>query len=571
MSQVLHILRKDFRHLRWLVLLWIAILVLRVTLSAIGAATAGETFAAAVVFRELSGLLSVLQTITLALLVARVVHDEALVGWNAFWLTRPYSSRALLTAKLLFMASVLVLVPLIADVVTMSMFHAGAYQQLVAAPSFLSSHLSWTLALCAVAVLTPSFATFTLTLIGVFVGGAATILLMISVAFAFGLVADAIDTPTLSDPTPGVVSVVIFISSALAVVVYQYRHRRRRIATAMACAGLMATLFLPEYWPWRFLQPIPPDVGRWADNAQATPVTIDSRFALNSALDLYYDTGAPPKRQIHSFLQLIGMPPALAVQGVAVTGTLTLPDGTTLRSRQMESFSRPWGSTEGLLLPTPENPAHVALGARVLNDVEERYEQWPVLLSLTEVEHAQHKGKSGRFDAVLDFRLYGSRVRGTLPIRGGAALEDSLSRIEVVSAVPTAGGYRLVVRYWRVIPFTSHSNYPSVAFFLRNRNEGSGVALETQMSWAGDFAGTSLGARAVSMALPGFTYGTSGSPFTVQTQALEFPGRIRGGAVGPVRLEREWFDAAELVAVETAYAGTVTRRVTIENFTIPAQ
>jgi hypothetical protein len=46
---------------------------------------------------------------------------------------------------------------------------------------------------------------------------------------------------------------------------------------------------------------------------------------------------------------------------------------------------------------------------------------------------------------------------------------------------------------------------------------------------------------------------------------------MRGGAVGPVRLEPEWFDAAELVAVETAYAGSVTRRVTIENFTIPAQ
>ena len=61
------------------------------------------------------------------------------------------------------MAMVLVLVPLIPDMVTMSVFQAGPYQQLVAAPSFLSSHLSWALALCAVAVLTPSLATFVLT------------------------------------------------------------------------------------------------------------------------------------------------------------------------------------------------------------------------------------------------------------------------------------------------------------------------------------------------------------------------------------------------------------------------
>jgi hypothetical protein len=569
-SQVLHILRKDLRHLRWLVLLWVGVLVLRVALTGIGAATAGETFAAAVVFRELSGLLSVLQTITLALLVARLVHDEALVGWSAFWLTRPYSRHALLTAKLLLIAIVLVVVPLGADMAAMSIFQAGAYQQLVAAPSFLTSHLSWALAFCAVAVLTPSLATFALAVIGAFATGVAAILLLTSVAFAFGLVTDTIDTPMVSDPTPGVISTVMFIFSALAVVVYQYRYRRRRIAAAMACAGLLATLFLPDYWPWRFLQPPPPDVGRWADNAQATPVTIEPRFALNSSLD-HFGTGGPPKRQIHAFVQLAGAPARFGIQGVAVSGALTLADGTTLRSRQLESFSRPWGSIEGLLLPTPEKPAHAVVAARVLNDVEERYEQWPVLLSLTDAEHARHKGQTGRFDAVLDFHLYGSRVRGTLPLRGGAALEDRLSRFEVVRAVPTGGGYRLMVRYWRVVPFTSHSNYPSFAFFLRNRRDGTAVELGAQMSWMGDFAGTSLAARALSAAFVGFSFGSAASAFDVQTHALEFPWRTQGGSAGLARLEPEWFDAAELVVVETAYAGTVTRRVTIENFTIPAQ
>jgi hypothetical protein len=569
-SQVLHILRKDFRHLRWLVLLWVGVLVLRVTLSVIGAATAGEAFASAVVFRELSGLLAFLQTMTLALLVARVIHDEPLVGWNAFWLTRPYSRNALLMAKLIFITIVLLLVPLIADMVTMSMFDAGAYHQLVAAPSFVSSHLSWALALSAVAVLTPSLATFVLAIIGVFAAGAAAILLMASVALAFGLVAEPIDTPILSDPTPGVVGTVAFIFSALAVVVYQYRHRRWRIAATLAGAGLLAAIFLPQYWPWRFLQPSPPDVGGWADNAQAAPVTVEPRLALNSSVD-HFGTGGPPKRQIHAFVQLTGTPPRFGVQGVAVSGTLSLPDGTALRSRQMESFSRPWGSTEGLLLPTSEKPAHAVLDARVLNDVEERYEEWPALLSLTDAEHAQHKGKTGRFDAALDFRLYAARVWATLPMRGGAVREDRLSRIEVVRAAPISGGYRLVVRHWRVVPFTSHRNYPSLDFFLRNRRDGTAVALGAQMSWMGDFAGTSIAGRALSAALVGFSFASSASAFTVQTWVLEFPWRMQGGVVGLARLEPEWFDDAEFVIVETAYAGTVTRRVTIGNFTIPAQ
>ena len=152
-----------------------------------------------------------------------------------------------------------------------------------------------------------------------------------------------------------------------------------------------------------------------------------------------------------------------------------------------------------------------------------------------------------------------------------AVLQDRLSRIEVVRAAPTSGGYRLVARHWRVVPFTSHTNNPSLEFFLRNRRDGTAIALGAQMSWMGDFAGTSIAARALSATLVGFSFGSSGSAFTVQTQSLEFPSRMQGGAVGLARLEPEWFDDAELVVVETGYAGTVRRRVTIENFTIPAQ
>ncbi len=36
-------------------------------------------------------------------LIARLIHDEALVGDQQFWLTRPYTWSALLAAKLLFL------------------------------------------------------------------------------------------------------------------------------------------------------------------------------------------------------------------------------------------------------------------------------------------------------------------------------------------------------------------------------------------------------------------------------------------------------------------------------------
>ena len=574
MNQMMHILRKDFRHLRWLLVLWVVILITRVVLAAIGAGTAGATFPAMVVFRELSGVLSFVPTLMMALIIARLIHSEPLVGWNAFWLTRPYSSNALLSAKLLFLALVVVIAPLVADLVTMSSFHAGSRAQLAAAASFAFGHLTWALAACVVAALTPSLAAFVFAVIGSVVALVVTLLLLISVSFAVGggqtVTGEAM---ILFDPTPGFVATMVFVAGALAVVVYQYRYRRWKIALALAGAGLAVTLLLPGYWPWPFLRPESPDPGPWARNTQATQVTIDRRMALNTSRDVF-DSGAPPRRRIHAFVQLTAKPAQFTSASVTVTGTLTLPDGTVLRSRQTDSFSREWGSTEGLVLLETKAPAHAALGdVEVLNDVKKRrFEEWPVLLSLTTEEHARYRGQKGRFDGTLEFHMYQTRERGTMPLRDGAALDAGLSRIEVMRATSIEGGYRLVVRHWHVRPLTAPNNRPSYEFFLRNRSARAAVALGSVDAWSGSFSGHSVGGRVASAALPGFSFGSSPDAFEVQTQVLEFPWRVQGGYVGAAtRLEPAWFDDAELVVLETAYAGTVTRSVSVPDFTIPEE
>lgn len=569
MSQVLHILRKDLRRLRWPLIVWGVILIAQVVLSGVGAAAAGTPFAAAIVLRELSVMLAALQTLMLALLVARLVHDEPLVGLNAFWLTRPYSSRALFSAKLLFVAVVLVLAPLVADLATMSMFHAGPGAQLYAAPTFAASHLTWALGLWVVAALTPSLAAFVLTLIGVVVGLVVTVLLLISVTFALGLAETSFDGPMIPDPTPGIISLVVFIAATLVVIVYQYRRRRWPVAAALATAGLVAAGVVPAYWPWPFLQAVPPDPGQWARDAQATQVTIDPRFSLDVSRDIF-EPGYAPRRRIHTLVQLAGMPAQFATQGMRVSGMLTLPDGTILRTSQAESFSVPGGATGGIVLTTRRTPAHAAMGGiDILNDVEERFAQRQVLLSMSEEEYARLKGQTGRFDATIEFRLFQTRVRGTLPLNSGAASDDGQSRVELVRAQPIEGGYRLVVRYWQVLPLTASRSVPRFEFFLRNRRERSAVALGRETSWSGSFAGASRASHVLSAALGNFSFSSSPSGFAVQSEALEFPWRMQGGYVGPAKLDPGWFDDAELVVLETVYAGAVTRSVSLPDFEIP--
>jgi hypothetical protein len=94
------------------------------------------------------------------------------------------------------------------------------------------------------------------------------------------------------------------------------------------------------------------------------------------------------------------------------------------------------------------------------------------------------------------------------------------------------------------------------------------------MFFSGNFAGPSLASRALSAAMSGgFDFSFSGSPsgFRAQTEALEFPQRIGLGFVGLTELPASWFDNAELVVLETAYAGTVTRSVSLADFVIPEE
>jgi len=572
-SQVLHILRKDLRRLRWLLIMWMAILAARVILAVIGSATAGVTFPAAFALREVDVVLPLLHTVMLALLVARLIHEEPLVGWNAFWLTRPYSTRALVTAKLLFLVVVMVLLPLAADLSTMAVFKAGARAQLTAAPTFGSTHVTWALGLAVVAVLTPSLATFVLTIVGGVVAIAVTLLLLIAVSLVFGLAqTTAYDGPLVANPTPGIVSMIVFIATALGVIAYQYRHRRWLVAATLGAVGLVASMIVPGVWPGPLEQPQQPAPGPWTRSLAATSVRIDPRLALDIAQNPF-ETAPTPKRRVHAFVELLGMPADAAVQGVRVSGTLRLEDGTTLRSSQMESFSREYGTTVGIVPTITETPAHAALGdIEILNERESRQEYWPALLSLTQEEHARHKGQTGRFDGTLRFHVYRTVVGAALPLREGATKDDGLTRIEVVRAQPIDGGYRLVVRHWQALPFMESGRSHNFQFVLRNRRLRNAVELGEELSWSGSFAGTSRGGMILSAALPGWSFGSSAeSGFDVHTQALQFPWRMQGGAVGLARLDRGWFDDAELVVLDTVYGGPVTRSVTIADFRIPEE
>ncbi len=106
MRQALHIFKKDARHLRWEIALVLALTVI----------SASSDFAA---IKSIEVPQNPLPKVLLALswlsLIAHVIHTEALPGNKQFWLTRPYSRKSLLAAKMLFLLAFITLPMTISD------------------------------------------------------------------------------------------------------------------------------------------------------------------------------------------------------------------------------------------------------------------------------------------------------------------------------------------------------------------------------------------------------------------------------------------------------------------------
>ncbi len=173
MKQMLHIFAKDSRQFWPEILICLALVAAFVwiypsswlsgnTLSAV----AGGDFVQVLFEQYLGGILKLLIPVSWWLLIARVIHAEALVGDRQFWLTRPYEWKKLLGAKALFLVVFLYLPLLIAQ--CLLLFRAG-FHPLSFIPGLLFNLLLITgilvLPLMAIASVTATFARVTVTLL----------------------------------------------------------------------------------------------------------------------------------------------------------------------------------------------------------------------------------------------------------------------------------------------------------------------------------------------------------------------------------------------------------------------
>ncbi len=236
MRQALHIFRKDLRHLRWEIL---------VVLGAVAGLTYTTIRAAEmdVSWRGYS-VMAYLLPVAWWVLVARLVFAEPLPGDTQFWVTRPYSWKSLLAAKVLFVLAFVNLPKLVSDAVVL---WANGFDLPAEVPGFLWSQLLllavFVLPAAALCAVTTGF----VQLVGVALG------LVLAVAAWNELTYEI----TPSDPWFRMEWVREFsievpvLVAAMAIILWQYARRATAGSRILAGAVVAIALSIYAWLPWR--------------------------------------------------------------------------------------------------------------------------------------------------------------------------------------------------------------------------------------------------------------------------------------------------------------------------------
>jgi hypothetical protein len=353
MKQALHIFAKDARHF------WPEILVSLAITTAFAwiYPSNWRPVEDSQQLREiLASAITVLVPISWAILLARVIHDESLVGDRQFWITRPYQWPQLLAAKALFLFVFLYLPILFAQCALLyqagfapfSYVHGLLYNLLLLTGILI-------LPVVAIATITSNFAKMILTSLGL-------VLAIIAL-----LIAGSSRT-SVSLPSDGSWFFALFFSSILAVIILQYATRRTFRSRLLLEGGLLCMVGFGIASPEAML----------VRRAYPRPVASDHppvQLSFDPVRQAYVTRTARTPKDITLIIPLLvsGVAQGTAVKTDNIIATIEAPNGVHWTSRWQATY------VENYLPSTQRSTAYFT----VSKDIYEQVKSLPLTVRLT--------------------------------------------------------------------------------------------------------------------------------------------------------------------------------------------
>ena len=308
MSQTLHILKKDIRHLR----LEISLFLLVTAMFAFAERFLGDRLGA-----------RALLTIASAYLIARVIHAEAVPGDNQFWISRPYRWKSLLGAKLLFIFIFINLPILFARLFLLVL---AGFPLSSSLPGLLWSHF---LILFVASLPIAALATVTGGLVP-FIFYALVILAVVIGIQEMMMPPFSPSVRTLIDGVQWVwdaMAAIALSAAAIPIVCIQYKNRKTRLSRTLAItvAALTAAAYL--YVPWPAAMAVQTQLSKRTFDTSSIHATLDPSSKLGFSAG-----GRSPGIELDFPIAVTGVPEAIHVEADALAVSFQGAHGWTWKS-----------------------------------------------------------------------------------------------------------------------------------------------------------------------------------------------------------------------------------------------
>jgi hypothetical protein len=555
MRLLAHLVVADVRRHRWLLSLWLLVLVASAIVQAVRPTLAAQP-AAANTIALLDGLLLIVRLLLRVLLAALVVQTHPLVGSDAFWLTRPIPPMLLLRAKVVVLTTFLVLAPVAAEIVLMVSYGVPPSQIVRVAIESAVFAAMWAGLLATAAALTPTFARFVLLCGGVL----ATLALFLAIQVTIDSIApyspQPIAEPTRPEnPAGAIVEVVAFILACTVTLVAQYRSRRlwrsAVIAVLMVVVMPPATAFLASPLLRRNVE-----LPAWAARDGSLPIAVQPETVRSVKTEEGNVAATTPSRRTLAPTRISGLEPGWSAEISLLQASLEVDGGRTVtsisspipepvtvdgakRSRDV-AISRVIGAADVIRAFTPRFPG---IGPPTA-----------ALLVMPESEFARLAPVAGHYRGRFHVSLTRHEVEATLPLRPRAEVRNGSYWVVLDSAVVSSG--RIELRLRESDATSSFDGQPRAerTYYVRNRRTGTALESRAEDSDIG--------------LLPRMITGVSVSRivggFWAEGFALRFPPPWAGPDFAG--LDETWLRDAELLIVRSTPAGGIERTLDIDRF-----
>jgi hypothetical protein len=322
MSLIFHIVKKDLRRF-WLPLVVFAtVIVAKLGLGAlllwrVNPAN-GDFFGRLTLYLNL---VSVIEGLAGFILVAAIVQEDPLVGTEAFWMTKPISGAALLTAKFVTVLAAILVVPVFVTIPWWLACDFGIREIGIAARDSVFFHGLVVVVAFPLAVLTKTSGRYLAALLIAF-----TCAVVMSI-FQAATAGHASTIPSDLLVTRSWIALGLAVTGSGALVVHQYVTRRVWRSGALAAVTVASIVAVARYWPWAWSASEPSS----ATNAAALSDHIEVALRQAHLPPAYIPI--PEPIQLSMDFRITGVPNKLEIYCAHSLNTWSWPDATKLERR----------------------------------------------------------------------------------------------------------------------------------------------------------------------------------------------------------------------------------------------